>query len=61
MAVCFIDGLGGLAQVMEVTQLVGDLGQSLGHGTSDGELAIPMEARVDEGAMGLVSLADEKL
>jgi hypothetical protein len=40
MPVCFLDGLGGFAQIMEVTQLMRHMGQDLFHSTADGVLAI---------------------
>jgi hypothetical protein len=40
MMVSFIYGLCGLTEIMEVTELVGHLGEHLCDGTADGELAI---------------------
>ena len=40
MAIGFIDGLGGCTQIMEMTQLVRHVRQSLGHGSTDGGLAV---------------------
>jgi hypothetical protein len=40
MAVGVSNGLGRLAEIMEVTQLVGHLGEHLRDGTADGQLAV---------------------
>src|SRR5215475_12135666 len=40
MAVGFIDGLGGFTRIMEMTQLVRHGRQGLGHGSTDGGLAV---------------------
>jgi hypothetical protein len=40
MAIGFIDGLGGFTQIMELTQLVRHIRQSLRHGRTDGGLAV---------------------
>ena len=40
MAVGLIDGLGCLAEVMEVTELVRHLGEHVGDSAADGQLAI---------------------
>jgi hypothetical protein len=40
MAIGFIDGLGGFTQIMEMTQLVRHVRQGLGHGSTDGGLAV---------------------
>jgi hypothetical protein len=40
MAVGFVNGLGCLAEVMKVTQLVRHIGKHLRNGTADGQLAI---------------------
>ena len=44
MAVGFIDGLRGLAEIMEVTELVWHLGEHLRDGTADGQLAVRNDA-----------------
>lgn len=44
MAVCFIDGLGCLAEIMKVTELVWHIGEHLRDGTADGQLAIRNDA-----------------
>lgn len=40
MTIGFRDRFGGLAEIMKVTQLVGDVGQGVLHGFADGALAI---------------------
>jgi len=44
MAVSCINGLRRLAEIMEVTQLVGHIGEYLCAGTPDGQLAIRNDA-----------------
>jgi hypothetical protein len=56
MAVGFIDRLGGFTQIMEMTQLVRHPRQGLGHGGTDGGLAVSDDP--DHGYLeGLLHLA----
>ena len=58
MAVCFIDRFGCFAEVMEVTELVGDLGQGLLDGGTDRGLSITDHTRNGH-AQGLLDLAQQ--
>ena len=58
MAVCFIDRCGCFAEVMEVTELVGDLGQGLLDGGTDRGLSITDHTRNGH-AQGLLDLAQQ--
>jgi hypothetical protein len=59
MAIGFIDGFSGFAQVMEVTQLVGYEGQGMVHGFADRELPIT-DDRYNGHTQGLFDAAQER-